>query len=162
MRSHAVPGSHMLHVQSGHAAFMLRIAALLVLLGFAATMLAASALELIALLKRPETVAFYQKFSACKPTEVTIPPRGTTGLDLPGLPPNHPPLDGPAVPAPGLDSPTPGLPPLLPSFDPSDAPPPAPTPPAEPKPAPEPAPAPDSAPPAEAKGETAAEPAPQP
>lgn len=85
--------------------------------------------ELIVLLKKPESVTFYQKFSAFKPTEVTLPPRGTTSLDLPGLPADHPPLDGPAIPAPGLDQPAKGLAPLLP-LDLGDTPPatPAPTP----------------------------------
>jgi hypothetical protein len=91
--------------------------------------------ELVARLKKPESVAFYQKFSAYKPPEVTIPPHGTTGLDipgLPGLPANHPPLDGPTVPAPDIDSPTTGTLPLLPPLDTgeSDVPPPPPTPPA--------------------------------
>jgi hypothetical protein len=69
--------------------------------------------ELAALLKKPETIAFYQKFSSFRPAEVTIPPRGSTGINLPGLPPDHPPLDGPPIPAPGLDQPETGPAPLL-------------------------------------------------
>ena len=41
----------MLGAQSGHAMFVLRIAVLLVFLGFGLTMLAATGLELIALLR---------------------------------------------------------------------------------------------------------------
>jgi hypothetical protein len=83
------------------------------------------AARLAELLRKPESVAFYQKFSTYKPPEVTLPPRGTGTFDLPGmpdLPPSHPPLDGPTVPAPGL-----GLPDLTPPTAP-DVPPPAPTP----------------------------------
>jgi tetratricopeptide (TPR) repeat protein len=56
-------------------------------------------------LKRPEAVAFYQQFSTYKPPEMTLPPRGTSTFDVPGLPalpPNHPDPNGPTIPAPGL------------------------------------------------------------
>ena len=39
--------------------------------------------EMAALLKKPETVAFYQRFSAFKPSEVMLPPRGSAGFNLP-------------------------------------------------------------------------------
>ena len=76
-------------------------------------------------LRKPENVAFYKELYAYKPIETTIPPLGTQGLTLPpipgigglGLPPNHPPVDGPTIPAGSLLPPTPGgsfLPPLPP------------------------------------------------
>jgi tetratricopeptide (TPR) repeat protein len=52
--------------------------------------------ELGARLRTPEAIAFYKEFSAFKPA---APPT------LPGLPSNHPALDGPVVPAPGLNLP---------------------------------------------------------
>jgi hypothetical protein len=54
-------------------------------------------------LRKPENQKFYQNFSTFKPTEMTLPPRGRGFLD--NLPPSHPPIDGPVVPAPGLDLP---------------------------------------------------------
>jgi tetratricopeptide (TPR) repeat protein len=65
----------------------------------------ASRAELLAReLRKPENQKFYQNFAAYKPTEMTLPPRGRGFLD--SLPPSHPPLDGPVVPAPGFDLPT--------------------------------------------------------
>lgn len=73
--------------------------------------------ELVAQLAKPEVIAFYQEFSRFKPTglgagtagtpgsSLFLPPGGTSDLNLPGLPANHPPLDGPVVPAPGLTPP---------------------------------------------------------
>ena len=58
-------------------------------------------------LRKPENVAFYKELYAYKPIEATIPPMGTQGFTLPSnpgtggltLPPNHPPVDGPTIPA---------------------------------------------------------------
>jgi tetratricopeptide (TPR) repeat protein len=80
----------------------------------------ASRAELLAReLRKPENQKFYQNFASYKPTEMTLPPRGRGFLD--SLPASHPPIDGPVVPAPGLDLPT--LPPAINTT----------TPPAEPK-----------------------------
>jgi hypothetical protein len=104
-------------------------------------------------LRRPENVAFYKELYAFKPVEATLPPMGQGALTLP---PNHPPINGPA---PG-DS----VAPLLNFPAPLDLPPPPPSPPASSSPAPAPAPAPASpadAPRTEApqdKGKTTPEP----
>jgi tetratricopeptide (TPR) repeat protein len=63
---------------------------------------AKQAAALAAELETPEIAKFYKDFAAFKPETMTLPPRGQGLLDLPGT---HPPLDGPIVPAPGLDSP---------------------------------------------------------
>lgn len=55
-------------------------------------------------LHKPENQKFYQNFSTFKPAEMTLPPRGRGFLD--NLPASHPPIDGPVVPAPGLDLPS--------------------------------------------------------
>jgi hypothetical protein len=90
------------------------------------------AAKLIELLRRPESVAFYQKFSTYQPPELNLPPRGRGTFDdlpsmptLPGLPQGHPALDGPTIPAPGLNMPG-GLPGTVPAGS-ADIPPPAPT-----------------------------------
>jgi hypothetical protein len=71
---------------------------------FPSTAEAARAEALARELRKPENQKFYQNFAAYKPTEMTLPPRGRGFLD--SLPPSHPPLDGPVVPAPGFDLPT--------------------------------------------------------
>ncbi len=63
---------------------------------FADTPEGKEAAELAERLRRPDVIAFYKEFSAFKPASPT----------LPGLPSDHPPLDGPTLPAPGLDLPT--------------------------------------------------------
>lgn len=58
-------------------------------------------------LEKPENKAFYKELYAYKPVEATIPPMGTGGFTLPAipgagglsLPPSHPPVDGPTIPA---------------------------------------------------------------
>jgi hypothetical protein len=65
--------------------------------------------RLAKLLQQPEVVAFYGDLHRSKPASAVLPPGGSTNLSLPGLPPNHPDLNGPAMPAPGLT-----LPPLPP------------------------------------------------
>jgi hypothetical protein len=119
---------------------------------------ATEARRLAEALRRPENREFYKELYAYKPVETTLPPMGQGGLTLP---PNHPPLDGPApstFPSPLLLPPPPpntstntntntsqgqgtstepaktepaGIEPLLPP------PPPSPAPKAEPAPAPE-------------------------
>jgi len=74
---------------------------------FPSTAEAARAELLARELRKPENQKFYQNFAAYKPTEMTLPPRGRGFLD--NLPTGHPALDGPVVPAPGLD--LPALPP---------------------------------------------------
>jgi len=67
-------------------------------------------------LRKPENVAFYKELYAYKPIEAIIPPMGTGGFTLPAipgvgglsLPLNHPPVDGPTIPAGSI------LPPLPP------------------------------------------------
>lgn len=118
--------------------------------------------ERAALLKKPETVAFYQKFSAYKPPEMTLPPRGRGSLDfpgLPGLPANHPALNGPTIPASGLPLGT--IPPASTSTR-GDTPPTAPTPAGDTAP-PDPTPPADTTPAAEAPAPSSSpEAAPQP
>jgi tetratricopeptide (TPR) repeat protein len=59
-------------------------------------------------LRQPESVEFYRKLYAFKPKEVTLPPGGSSPLG--GiLPPDHPALGGPTIPAGPLPSP-PGVP----------------------------------------------------
>jgi tetratricopeptide (TPR) repeat protein len=70
-------------------------------------------------LERPENVEFYKKLYAFKPKEVTVPPGGTSTLDLPF---GHPPLDGPILPTGPLPSsgvPIPPLPPMSPPTTPA-------------------------------------------
>ena len=87
----------------------------------------------ITALRKPENRAFYEKFTTFKPAEVSLPPRGSSTFDGLGLPPNHPALNGPTIPAPGI----PGLPtrPSVPPTSPADptTPPAAPTPAETPK-----------------------------
>jgi hypothetical protein len=61
------------------------------------------AAHLAEVLRQPQSIAFYQKLSAYKPSEVTLPPMGTETFGLPGtfgLPAGHPPLDSPSFPGP--------------------------------------------------------------
>ncbi len=60
-------------------------------------------------LQRPESVAFYKELYAFKAPEVTLPPMGQRGLNLL---PNHPPINGPTVPASLLPPPPPSPPPI--------------------------------------------------
>ncbi len=73
--------------------------------------------ERVKLLNSPEGKEFYTQFTAFKPkaNSGVLPPRGTGRFDMGSpfgtpLPPDHPPIDGPMIPAPGL-----GTSPLLPS-----------------------------------------------
>jgi tetratricopeptide (TPR) repeat protein len=70
--------------------------------------------QLARLLRRPESVAFYKELYAYKASEATLPPLGQEGINLP---PNHPPLDSPTVPASLLPPPPPSPPasPLAPA-----------------------------------------------
>jgi hypothetical protein len=79
-------------------------------------------------LRKPENVAFYKELYAYKPVEATIPPMGTQGFTLPDpgtggftLPPNHPPVDGPTIPAgsflPPPPPPSPGTSGTMPARD---------------------------------------------
>jgi hypothetical protein len=63
----------------------------------------AQAKHLVEELQKPEIARFYDDFAKFKPESFTLPPRGRSLLDLPL---DHPALDGPVIPAPGL----PGLP----------------------------------------------------
>jgi hypothetical protein len=94
------------------------------------------AAELAAALQKPEVAKFYRDFAAFKPETFTLPPRGRSALDLPL---DHPPLDGPTIPAPLLPV-LPGKAATAPSgsmptnpFETSPTPPPAPTPPPDTK-----------------------------
>lgn len=92
------------------------------------------ATELAERLRKPEVIQFYKEFSAFKPASPT----------LPGLPSDHPALEGPAVPAPGLNLPSSVTVPPGGSTPLGNIPLPTPTP--APAPAPEPAPAPTPTP----------------
>lgn len=78
-------------------------------------------------LRKPENVAFYKELYTYKPVEATIPPMGTGGFTFPAipgagglnLPPNHPPVDGPTIPASSFlpPLPTPGTSGTMPARD---------------------------------------------
>ena len=70
--------------------------------------------QLVRLLRRPESVAFYKELYTYKAPEATLPPLGREGI---GLPSKHPLLDSPTVPASLLPPPPPSPPasPLAPA-----------------------------------------------
>lgn len=68
-------------------------------------------------LRRPESMAFYEKLSAYKPAEVSLPPMGTGSFNFP---PGHPSVDGSSIPSPSFP---PNFPLRLPTSEPGAVPP---------------------------------------